>query len=74
MAGLAASCTPDVARSCELASVLGVTPAASIAALIDGDEDFMSASAAAMSSGEPVLAGSLGWEDCSLLSSIMSEA
>jgi hypothetical protein len=59
---------------CELTSVFGVIPAASIAALIDGDEAFMSASAAAMSSGEAVLADSFVWEDCSLLSSIMSEA
>ncbi|HZA17092.1 MAG TPA: hypothetical protein VE645_09435 [Pseudonocardiaceae bacterium] len=54
--------------------MFGVIPAASIAALIDGDEAFMSASAAAMSSGEAVLADSFVWEDCSLLSSIMSEA
>jgi hypothetical protein len=53
---------------------LGVIPAASIAALIDGDEAFMSANAAAMSSGEAVLAGSFDWEACSLLSSIMSKA
>jgi hypothetical protein len=54
--------------------VSGVIPAESIAALMDGDEAFMSASAAAMSSGEPELVGSFVWEDCSLLSSIMSKA
>lgn len=54
--------------------MLGVIPAASIAALIDGDEAFMSASAAVMSSAEAVLAGSSVWADCSLLSSIMSKA
>jgi hypothetical protein len=51
-----------------------VSSEASIAALIDGDEPLISANAAAMSSDESVLAGSLGWEDCSLLSSIISEA